>query len=174
MCERDASAAQQALANLGNNTFGDNAVRFSAAFGEGLLARMTHDEGKAHAAFAIAREQQEKVVTEQPDYGPTLCVLGVIDAGLGRKEEALSEGRRAVELMPVSKDAINGPLLEEFLAVIAAWTGEKDLAIKELTLAGRVPTAVSYGYLKLHPFWDPLRGDPQFEKVVISLAPKLP
>lgn len=172
MCERDASAARQALANLGNSTFGDNAVRFSAAFGEGLLARMIHDEAKAHAAFAIAREQQEKVVAEQPSYGPALSVLGVIDAGLGRKEEALSEGRRAVELMPSSKDAINGPLLLESLAVIAAWTGEKELAIWQLTLAARVPTAVSYGYLKLHPFWDPLRGDPQFEKIVTSLAPK--
>ena len=74
--------------------------------------------------------------------------------------------------MPSSKDAINGPLLLESLAVIAAWTGEKELAIWQLTLAARVPTAVSYGYLKLHPFWDPLRGDPQFEKIVGSLAPK--
>ena len=65
---------------------------------------------KARSAFTAARAEQEKIVQAQPNYGPALCVLGLIDAALGRKEEALREGRRAVELLPVEKDAINGPL----------------------------------------------------------------
>ena len=95
----------------------------------------------------------------------------MIDAGLGRKEEALSEGRRAVELLPVAKDASNGAHMIEYLAMIAAWVGEKDLACQQLATAVRPPNTLSYGQLKLLPGWDPLRGDPRFEKMVASLAP---
>jgi hypothetical protein len=98
--------------------------------------------------------------------------LGLIDAGLGRKEEALREGRRAVELLPVEKDAINGPLMIEYLAMIAAWVSDNDLACEQLSNATRLASPISYGQLKLLPFWDPLRVDPRFEKIVASLAPK--
>ncbi len=108
----------------------------------------------------------------QPAYGPALCVLGLIDAALGRKEEALREGRRAVELLPVQKDAINGPDMIKYLAMIAAWVGDKDLACEQLAVAISRPGFLSYGELKLMPHWDPLRGDPRFEKIVASLAPK--
>jgi serine/threonine-protein kinase len=133
---------------------------------------MMQDEGKARSAFTAARSEQEKIVQAQPDYGPPLCVLGLIDAGLGRKEEALREGRRAVELLPVEKDAINGVRMIKYLAMIAAWSGDKNLAREQFTIALRYPTSPSYGELKLLPFWDPLRGDPRFEKIVASLAPK--
>jgi hypothetical protein len=99
-------------------------------------------------------------------------VLGLIDAGLGRKEEALREGRRAVELLPAEKDAVFGPLMVEYLAMIAAWVGDNALACEQLDIAIRHTNSVSYGQLKLLPSWDPLRGDPRFEKIVASLAPK--
>jgi hypothetical protein len=99
-------------------------------------------------------------------------VLGLIDAALGRKEEALREGRHAVELLPVEKDAIRGPALIKYLAMIAAWSGDKDLACQQLRIVVPPPTPVTYGQLKLMPFWDPLRGDPCFEQIVASLAPK--
>jgi hypothetical protein len=99
-------------------------------------------------------------------------VLGLIDAGLGRKEEALREGRRAVELLPVEKDSINGTRMIVYFAIIAAWVGDKDLACEQLAIAIRPPSPLSYGQLKLLPFWDPLRGDPRFEKIVAALAPK--
>jgi TolB-like protein/class 3 adenylate cyclase/Flp pilus assembly protein TadD len=172
LCERDAIAAERALAALGENSFVQDAVHLSRPFGEGMVARMTHDDAKAQAAFAVARDQQAQAVQEQPDYGPAICALGLIDAALGRKEEALREGRRAVELLPVAKDAINGVHMIEYLAVIAAWTGEKDLAFEQLMIAARLPSRVNYGQLKLHPFWDPLRGDPRFDQIVASLAPK--
>jgi serine/threonine-protein kinase len=127
---------------------------------------------KARAAFTAARTEQEKHVQAQPNYGPALCVLGLIDAGLGRKEEALREGRRALELLPVAKDSVNGMRIMENFAIIAAWVGEKDLACEQLATATRLPGYLSYGELKLLPWWDPLRGDPCFEKIVNSLAPK--
>ena len=110
----------------------------------------------------------------QPNYGPALCVLGLIDAGLGRKEEALREGKRAMELLPVSKDSINGAHMIEYFAITAAWVGEKDLACEHLAKATQLPGygTISYGGLKLLPYWDPLRGDPRFEKIVASIAPK--
>jgi hypothetical protein len=99
-------------------------------------------------------------------------VLGLIDAGLGRKEDALREGRRAIELLPVTKDSMNGAHMIEFFAVIAAWVGEKDLACEQLAISTRLHGFLSYGGLKLFPTYDPLRGDPCFEKIVASLAPK--
>jgi hypothetical protein len=106
---------------------------------------MGKDEGKARSAFTAARAEQEKTVQAEPNYGPPLCVLGLIDAGLGRKEEALREGRRAVELLPVEKDAINGPLMIEYLAMIAAWVGDKDLACEKLAPPSvpRAPSATA-------------------------------
>jgi TolB-like protein/class 3 adenylate cyclase/Tfp pilus assembly protein PilF len=173
LAERDAAAAKNAVIAAGENPpLIDEAVNFSRPFVEGLIARMMKDDEKAHAAFTAARAEQQKIVQAQPSYGPPLCVLGLIDAGLGRKEEALREGRRAVELLPVEKDAINGVAMTKYLAMIAAWAGDKDLACEQLAVAIRPPSRLTYGQLKLLPFWDPLRGDPRFEKIVTSLAPK--
>jgi tetratricopeptide (TPR) repeat protein len=114
----------------------------------------------------------ERVLEKQPDFAAALSLLGMIDAGLGRKEEALHEGRRACELLPISKDAITGAALAVNLAQIYAWLGEKDLAIEQIGAVEGVPNRLSYGLLKLHPYWDSLRGDPRFEKIVASVAPK--
>jgi tetratricopeptide (TPR) repeat protein len=171
LAERDVATAKDAL-NASDDPLGSDAVHFTRPFVEGLIARMTNDEHKAQLAFTAARAEQEKIVQAQPDYGPAWCVLGVIDAALGRKEEALREGRRAVELLPVRKDPFNGMLMIKYLAMIAAWVGEKDLACEQLAIVLRPPIGVSYGELKLMPFWDPLRGEPCFEKIVVSLVPK--
>ena len=98
--------------------------------------------------------------------------LGRSDAGLGRKEEALWEGRRAVELLPPEKDAIRGPAMVEFLGMIAAWAGDKFLACEEILRLANLLGPTCYGELKLWPLWDPIRGDPQFQKIVASMAPK--
>jgi TolB-like protein len=172
LVERDTGAANSALASLGPVAWIDDPVQFSRLFMQGVVARMAKDERKAEAAFAASRTEQQRIVASQPDYGPALCVLGLIDAALGRKEEALREGRRAIELLPAKKDAIHGELMIEYFAVIAAWVGDKDLACEQLGIAGHLLGGPSYGRLKLLPFWDPLRGDPRFEKIVASLAPK--
>ncbi len=176
LAERDPAAAERALVALGDNpSWGENPIILSRSFGEGLLARMTKDEARARTAFEAARTQQEKIVQAQPDYGPALCVLGLIDAALGRKDLALEEGRRAIALTPMEKDVSSGSRVLQYFAITAAWAGEKELALQQLEAGLRAPVAsqmLSYGALKLLPFWDPLRGDPRFEKIVQSLAPK--
>jgi serine/threonine-protein kinase len=173
LAERDAGAAKNALVAAGENPpLTDDAVDFSRPFMEGVIARMTKDDAEARAAFTAARAEQEKIIQAHESYGPPLCVLGLIDAALVRREEALREGRRAVELLPVEKDPIKGIAMVKYLAMIAAWVDDKDLACEQLALAIRPPTRLSYGELKLMPFWDPLRGDPRFEKIVNSLAPR--
>jgi TolB-like protein/Tfp pilus assembly protein PilF len=174
LAERDAAGARDALIASGENpiTLANENVVFSRPFVEGLIARMTNDDAKARSAFTSARSEQEKIIGVEPNYGPALCVLGLIDAGLGRKEEALREGSRAVDLLPMKKDAVGGAEIVKYLAAIAACANEKGLANEQLAIVADGPSSISYGQLKLLPFWDPLRGDPRFEKIVASLAPK--
>ena len=174
LAERDAATAKNALAAAGENPIllSSGNVQFNRPFLEGVIARMSQDDAAARYAFTIARAEQEKIVQAQPNYGQALCVLGLIDAGLGRKEEAIREGRHAVELLPVEKDLPSGMDIIKYLAMIAAWVGDKDLACEQLASALSGPSGLTYGELKLMPLWDPLRGDPHFEKIVQSLAPK--
>ena len=172
LAERDAVSAKDALIALRETPFSDDVVQLNRSFLEGVIARMMNDNEQVRAAFTAALAEQEKTVQLQPNYGPALCVLGLIDAALGRKEKALREGRRAVELVPIEKDALNGPIMIRYLAMTAAWVGDKDLACEQLATAARLPGGVSYGQLRLLPYWDPLRGDPRFEKIVASLVPK--
>ena len=173
LAERDVAAAKNALIASGENTpLYNDVFRFNRPFVEGIIARMTRDDEKARSAFTEARLEQEKLVQAQPNFGPPLVVLGLIDAALGRKEDALREARRAIELLPVERDSIKGALILEYSAIIAAWVGDKDLACERLAAAVVYPSPLSYGDLKLLPFWDPLRVDPRFEKIVASLAPK--
>jgi serine/threonine-protein kinase len=172
LAERDRAAAASALSESGENALGDGPIQFSRAFLEGVIARMMKDDRKAQSAFAVARADQEKIVQTQPNYGPPLVLLGLIDAALGRRDEALREGRRAVELLPVEKDAVNGRIVIAYFAMIAAWVGDNAVACDQLTGAIRYTSSLTYGQLKLMPWWDPLRGDPCFEQIVASLAPK--
>jgi serine/threonine-protein kinase len=172
LCERTAAAATRALTNYPREGVANNGVNFPSAYWEGAIARCQGDSAKARTAFTAARREVEKTVEQQPDFAAALSLLGMIDAGLERKEEAIREGRRSCELLPISKDAIDGADIAINLAQIYVWTGEKDRAIEQIAAVERVPNTLSYGLLKLHPYWDSLRGDPRFEKIVASLAPK--
>jgi serine/threonine protein kinase/Tfp pilus assembly protein PilF len=169
--ERDFVAADRAARALPQkDPFSDG---FSRDFWVGVVARSKGDVAAAKDSFAVARAQQEeKVRVAPPDDAEVLSALGVIDAALGRKEDALREGRRAAELMPLAKDSTDGPEFAFNLAWIYAWTGERDLAIEQLETLAKIPAGPSYGELRLNPMWDSLRGDPSFEKIVASLAPK--
>ncbi len=143
----------------------------------GRVARLKGDVAAARAAFMRARTQLEEELRDHSDDISRLSHLGLIDAALGRKEEALSEGRRAMELVPIAPEAIKGPYTNEgftrmWFAVICAWAGERELALEQLEVLAKIPGGPSYGRLRLDPVWDPLRGDPRFEKIVASLAPK--
>jgi hypothetical protein len=172
LAERNPVAAASALAALGENNMNDQDITFSPTVAEGLIARMTKDGGKARSAFTAARAEQAKIVEAQPDYAPALCVLGLIDAGLGRKKEALREGQDAVKLLGAQKEATHSTRVIMYLAIIAAWVGDNEIACQQLSVALGYPNPPTYGELKLLPFWDPLRGDPCFEKIVASLAPE--
>jgi serine/threonine-protein kinase len=173
-CERDLAAADRALVALDGNPFTlSPTIRLNHDFVEGLIARMRGDAAAARAASTAARAKQGELVRTQPDYAPALCVLGLIDAGLGRKEDALREGRRALELLPVERDTFAAPDIILLFSIICVWTGEKDLACEQLATAAQYPSfMLTYGRMRLLPFWDPLRSDPRFEKIVASLAPK--
>ena len=172
--ERDRSATEHALAVIppeGLFTAG-NFVCPREWF-VGYAARTFGEDEIARAAFTAARSKLEKIVEDQPDYASAWSLLGRVDAALGRKEAAIREGRRACELLPSSKDAWFAPGLLRYLASIYVWTGEKDLALTQLEdLAALKVSSLDYGDLKLDPNWDPLRGDPRFEKLVASFAPK--
>jgi len=99
LAERDSAAAANALAAGHEDGMGNEIVKYTSRFMEGLVGRIEKDDSKARAAFTIARAEQEKLVRANPDDAGALGVLGLIDAALGRKEEALREGHRAVELL---------------------------------------------------------------------------
>ena len=104
---------------------GSNATLLNVPLGEALLARLQHDEEKARASFMRAREKQQKVMQADPNFAPPICILGLIDAGLGRKKEALEEAQRAIDLLPITKDLSNGTAMLEYGAITAAWAGQK-------------------------------------------------
>src|SRR5438067_3301420 len=151
LCERPATAAIRALTNYPREGVVHNGGNNPRAHWDGVIARCQGDSAKAQAAFTAARREVEKTVERQPDFAAALSLLGMIDAGLERKEEAIREGRRACELLPISKDAIDGVDIAINLAQIYAWIGEKDRAIEQIAALERVPNTLSYGLLTLHP-----------------------
>jgi TolB-like protein len=166
LCRRDAAEMANALAPIPPAGIVPFNVRMPRAFCEGLVARAKDDTTNAKAAFNAARGEMENILRDQPDYAEGLCLLGMIDAALGRKEEALREGARAAELLPLEKDAMTGQEIRRNLAITYAWACEKDLAIKQLEELLPLYGPISYGQLKLHPWWDPLRDDPRFERIM--------
>jgi tetratricopeptide (TPR) repeat protein len=174
LCQGDAASARRAVAMMKPIAAHEEAVPYPKVWCEGVIARLRNDPGAARTAFAAARLEVARIVNRQPDFAEGLSALGMVDAALGDKENAIREGQRAVELLPPSKDAIVGPLLLQNLAVIHAWTGEKALALQELKEVITMPSYLSYGMLLRHPLWSPLRDEPSFKEIVASLAPAAP
>ena len=173
MVERNSVAVSRGMDCMpAEGLLADNIIKWPREFFAALAARAFNDTSGAHHSFTAARAIAQKIIHDKPENGHAWSLLGLIDAGLDRKEEAVREGLYACELVPVSKDAVNGLDLITKLATIYAWTGEKDLAFEQLAVSAKAPFGVHYGDLKLDPVWDPLRGDPRFEKIVTPLAPK--
>jgi hypothetical protein len=93
------------------------------------------------------------------------AMLAMIQAALSEKAEALKSAHRAAELLPIARDAFDGPIVMTTLAVVAAQTGEKELALEQLQSLAGIPNGPTPGALKIEPEWDNLRGDPRFEKL---------
>src|SRR6266513_1871489 len=171
--DRDWDAAGRAAAVLSQkNSLEWGLPQLGRDFWVGVVARLKGDETSARAAFMCARTQQEEEIRSHPEEVNLLSDLGLIDAALGRKEEALNEGRRAMELAHSVKDSFTERYVKICFALICTWTGERDLALGQLEAFIKTPGYHTYGNLRLNPMWDALRADPRFEKILASLAPK--
>jgi len=137
-----------------------------------MIARAKGDLAKTTAAFRECREILAQRLIVKPEHARTIAVLAQVDAGLGDKDLAMQEAQHAIDLMPISKDIYDGALVLEGLAQVYTWTGDRDRAIELVQKLLSIPGYTNYGRLRLHPLWAPLRGDPRFEKIVNSLAPK--
>jgi TolB-like protein/Tfp pilus assembly protein PilF len=171
LCEGDAASASRALNAMSPSGAHQESVPYPKSWCEGIIARLRNDPVAALAAFAAARVEVAATVAAQPDFAEGLSALGMLDAALANKDDAIREGQRAVELLPPSKDAVVGPLLLRNLSTIHAWTGEKAAAIQELKEVASMPSYLSYGLLLRDPAWARLRDEPGFKKIVASLAP---
>ena len=175
LLERDYHTAEQILGSPGGNEFDDDGFFTPREFNEGMVARSLGNMTKADTAFQAARERAAAAVRQRPDDPKALIALAQSDAELGRKEDAIREAEHATQLLPVEKDALNGTELLVILTRIYAQTGEIDRALnllEQIAQNSGGPSYVSYGSLKLDREWDPLRGNPRFDKLVAALAPK--
>jgi TolB-like protein/Tfp pilus assembly protein PilF len=174
LIDRNFAEAERVLAASPREDFQDidYSFYFPKAWFEAMIARAKGDSAGAVAAFSNARKILEQRLEIKPEDARTLAVLAQVDAGLGRKELAIQEAQHAVDLMPLSKDIYDGALVLEGLAQVYTWTNEPDRAIELLQKLAAMPSYVNYARLKLHPMWNPLRGDQRFERIVNSLAPK--
>jgi len=167
---RDYEAANRVIADTpakyADTAFGEQTSNWA----EGQVARARGDKQKALAAFAAARKKLEAKFSVIPKDAPYLSEVATLDAGLGQKEEAIREALHAVELLPIAKESLNGPAFVTNLALVYAWTGERDHALEQLEKVATIPGegVPTYGDLLLNPCWDSLRGDPRFDKVVAA------
>ena len=150
----------------------DFSFYFPKSWYRAMVARAKGDSAGAMAAFRECREILAQRLIVKPEHARTIAVLAQVDAGLGQKDLAIREAQHAIDLMPISKDIYDGALVLEGLAQVYTWSGDRDRALELLQKLLTMPGYTNYGRLKLHPLWSPLRGDPRFEKIVTSLAPK--
>ena len=150
----------------------DLSFYFPKSWYQAMVWRAKGDSARATAALRECREILAQRLIVKPEHARTIAVLAQVDAGLGEKDLAIREAQHAIDLMPISKDIYDGALVLEGLAQVYTWTGDRDRAIELVQKLVTMPSYINYARLKLHPLWSPLRGDPRFEKIVASLAPK--
>ena len=123
--------------------------------------------------FGAAREQLYRKVEADPSNPLLMTALALTDSALGRNEESIREGRRVLEMRPISEDAFEGPVIATNVALVYVWVNRLDLAFEQLNIVIHLPNPrLTYGDLKTNPGWDPLRNDPRFDKVLAELVPK--
>jgi len=173
----DPDSVSRISARAAETTFVFNRVKYPKSWYEGLAARMRGDKKGAQAAFAVARLEVEKAVMADASDGRGLSLLAMIDAGLGRQEQAVQEAKHACELETFENFAPNAAIVHCNLAVVYAWNGQFDLAISTLEplvdkpAGTNLPAQPTYGDFRWNPLWDPLRNDPRFAAIMKRLAP---
>jgi TolB-like protein/Flp pilus assembly protein TadD len=183
LIERDFGEAARILATSAHDRFMDSGFggtgrmidgyTFPKSWYNGLVARAHGNLDAAQHAFEEAQRVVEAELAEWADDVKAIMMLAFVHAVLGRKDDALCEARRAVELLPISKDAYDGPVLGTNLAAIYTQVGERDLALEQLATLIEIPNGPTPGTLRVEPEWDPLRGDPRFDKLVTQSSPKI-
>jgi TolB-like protein/class 3 adenylate cyclase/Tfp pilus assembly protein PilF len=174
MIERDYETAKRVIEASPLNEFSyTNAGATPKAFFQGCIALAQGEGSGATKLFEAARASFENAVKESPSSAERHAIVGLTCALMGRKEDAIREGRRAVELKPESVDALDGVLMNCYLALIYARGGEKDLAFPLLERLLKTPGAsdsgnysVTVNDLKFRWEWDPIRNDPRFQKLL--------
>ena len=156
----------------GETMFTSTTAPSPKAYVKGMIYLLQGDKVRAQPELEQARLVSEKLLREVPDDPARHAQHGLILAALGRKEEAITEGKRAVELLPESQDALDGPRGTEALAQIYAWTGEFDEAFRLLDHLLATPSGLTVAMLKLDPAWDPLRKDPRYQALIDKYAAK--
>jgi tetratricopeptide (TPR) repeat protein len=170
--ERDPQEAKRALAALPPDGCRDETFLFPRGWCEGRVAVLAGDGQAAQKAFAGGRDAAAKVAQEQPNYAEGLCILAVLDAATGHKQEAIDEATRALKMVPLDKDSLVGARLIYYLALVYSSCGEKDLAFEQLKRSAHVPCGISYDDLLYEPIWDDLRSDPRFNELLGLLVPQ--
>jgi TolB-like protein/Flp pilus assembly protein TadD len=171
--ERDYETAVKVLASRkSDELFGSASLPVPTTYWQGLIARLQGNTAKSQEAFALARETIKEKLAARPNDPMLLATLGLQDAALGNKEEALQAGRRAVAMRPLTEDAMDASDLLTSLALIEAWVGETNAAIEQLTFLVKIPGELSFGRLKYDPAWDALRSDPRFAELLEKLQPQ--
>jgi serine/threonine protein kinase/tetratricopeptide (TPR) repeat protein len=175
--DHDPDSVSRISAQAAETTFVFNGVKYPKSWYKGLAARMRGDEKGAQEAFAAARLEVEKAVSADASNGRALSLLAMIDAGLGRQEQAVQEAEHACDLVTFENSGPSAPIVRCNLAVVYAWNGQLDLAISTLeplvnrSAGSNLPAQPTYGDFRWNPLWDPLRNDPRFEALVKRLAP---
>src|SRR5437660_1176160 len=180
LMDRDVVAAQKALAACQLDTIASQTgVPLPKSYLQACVDLVRGDAAKARTEFEAARPSIEKIVVNSPQDGTRRAQLGLLYAFLGRKEDALREGERAMELKPITHDVIEGAIVEDFYTLTCARLGESDKAISRIERLLTTPFAVDYADesitlsdLRQRWEWDPLRKDPRFQKILAEPEPK--
>jgi serine/threonine protein kinase/tetratricopeptide (TPR) repeat protein len=171
MCARDFKAAEEIISENGNKELLFFGVFVSPRIWVAWL-KLVQGEPPNVQEFSVAREQlYQKVEADRAD-SYLMTALALADVALGRKEESIQEGGHAVEMLPISEDAFDGPCVAANVALMYVWANRPDLAFEQLDIVSRLPNPrLTYGDLKTNPCWDPVRKDPRFGKLLAQLAP---
>jgi serine/threonine-protein kinase len=180
LMDRDVVAAQKALAACQLDTIASQTgVPLPKSYLQACVDLVRGDAAKARTEFETARPSIEKIVVNSPQDGTRRAQLGLLYAFLGRKEDALREGQRAMELKPITHDVIEGAVVEDFYTLICARLGESDKAISRIERLLTTPFGVDYADesitlsdLRQRWEWDPVRKDPRFQKILAEPEPK--